>query len=330
MNREPTAAAGHGGSGGRRRLKFLVKVLVSALLLWLLVRSVDFEALLDASRGLSAQAIWGCFLALLAQALLAAWRWNLVLEFLGIRWRFAQALKVTLIGLFFNQTLPSTIGGDAVRSVYVRRGGAGVGMGVSVISVLLDRLAGLATLLLISLLSAGLVLDMITDPAARYGLLLVLGAGLSAVVAVYHLHRMPNLLRRLKMAELLRAWSQHVRRLVRRPARLSGLLLLSVAVHLITIFCMFLLARELGIGLRFVDFCMVVPPVLLLAMVPVSVAGWGVREGSMAIGLGLLGVQREPALVLSVLFGVEIAMVGLAGGLVWLFDRSHPRLEQVM
>jgi hypothetical protein len=65
---------------------------------------------------------------------------------------------------------------------------------------------------------------------------------------------------------------------------------------------------------------MIVPPVTLLQLVPISLAGWGVREAALVVALGWFGVPAEAALAISVLVGLCLILVGLPGGLIWLAD----------
>jgi hypothetical protein len=83
-----------------------------------------------------------------------------------------------------------------------------------------------------------------------------------------------------------------------------------------------LLAASLGIGFGLLDALAVLPAVLLISSVPISIAGWGVREGSMVVGLGLLGVGNSDAALVSIFFGVLLLAFGLLGGLVWLLDHG--------
>ena len=70
---------------------------------------------------------------------------------------------------------------------------------------------------------------------------------------------------------------------------------------------------------------MIITVALLLAMAPVSIAGWGVREGVMVAGLGLLGVNADGALALSVLMGLVVLGISLPGGAAWLADTLRRR-----
>ena len=67
---------------------------------------------------------------------------------------------------------------------------------------------------------------------------------------------------------------------------------------------------------------LIVPVVTLFTLIPISIAGWGVRESVMIIGLGYLNVPPEEALALSILYGLLMAMIALPGGFIWLFIKQ--------
>ena len=85
----------------------------------------------------------------------------------------------------------------------------------------------------------------------------------------------------------------------------------------------YVLAAGLEIEISFLDCFFLVPPVILAMTLPISIAGWGVREGAMIVALGLIGVSQESALVLSILFGLGITLAALPGGVIWLFSRNR-------
>jgi glycosyltransferase 2 family protein len=78
------------------------------------------------------------------------------------------------------------------------------------------------------------------------------------------------------------------------------------------------IALALDAHLSLIDLFVVVPIALLLAMIPISFASWGIREATFIYFLGQLGLSFEMAFSISVLFGVHRALFGAAGGLVWI------------
>src|SRR5207249_3452740 len=89
-----------------------------------------------------------------------------------------------------------------------------------------------------------------------------------------------------------------------------------------TILGFMLVANSLGVDLPFLTWLAIVPPVTLIQLVPVSLAGWGVRELGFVVVLAGFGIPAEPALAASVLCGLCLIAVGLPGGLLWLTGRD--------
>jgi uncharacterized membrane protein YbhN (UPF0104 family) len=124
------------------------------------------------------------------------------------------------------------------------------------------------------------------------------------------------------------ALSHASRRAFATPAILFPVTILSVVGHLISVVVFYMLAESLELGVTFLDCLVMVPSVLLLATVPVSGAGWGVREGAMVAAFGLLGVPAGGAAAASVLFGLGMAITALPGGLLW-FMNADRRVDDV-
>ena len=81
----------------------------------------------------------------------------------------------------------------------------------------------------------------------------------------------------------------------------------------------------MGAPLSFVDCAVTLAPGLLVALVPVSLGGWGVREGAFVVLLGFYGVAPEQSLIVSVLFGIALFLASLPGLVLWL---GHPARER--
>jgi uncharacterized membrane protein YbhN (UPF0104 family) len=83
----------------------------------------------------------------------------------------------------------------------------------------------------------------------------------------------------------------------------------------------YVIASTLGITIGPVTMAAVMSLVTLVVILPISIAGWGVREVSFVALLGLLGVEREAALLLSVEVGLLTMLVSLPGAVLWLLAR---------
>jgi hypothetical protein len=90
-----------------------------------------------------------------------------------------------------------------------------------------------------------------------------------------------------------------------------------------------MMARGLRIEIGLWNCFVLLPTVLFLSMLPISVAGWGVREGAMVAALSLVGVPGHQSLALSICFGLCIVAISLSGGAVWFASRSRPIPDRI-
>ena len=86
-----------------------------------------------------------------------------------------------------------------------------------------------------------------------------------------------------------------------------------------------LILRDLGAEVSVVGVMIVAPVVMLLLVLPISIAGWGLREGLFVIGFGLFNVPEDIALAASIVFGLITLAEGLIGGIFWIFQPSLSR-----
>jgi uncharacterized membrane protein YbhN (UPF0104 family) len=289
---------------------------VTAGLLWALLARVDLSHAEELFDHLSLPLLAVGAAALLATSPFSALRWHVVLGAETTSPGSWTLLKIVLVGLFFNQVLPSGVGGDAVRAWRCHR--LGIGVAAAIRSLVLDRVSGY--LVLVVLFAAGLpvLLRVLPEPHQRYGVVLLFGATLCGLLPLFLMDYLPRRLLRFRLFAELAVLSREGRRLFARPARSAAIVSLSVATVGLTIFGIMLAAKSLGVDLPFLSWVAIVPPVALIQLVPVSLAGWGVREVGFVVVLAGFGIPADAALATSVLCGLCLIAVGLPRGLLWL------------
>ena len=99
------------------------------------------------------------------------------------------------------------------------------------------------------------------------------------------------------------------------------LLGLSLAIHFLNVVILYIIAQSLSIEITFLNSLLLFPPVLFMSMLPISVAGWGVREGAMVLALNMVGVPTHQSLALSICFGLCVLAISLPGGALWFLSR---------
>ena len=154
--------------------KLLLKGAVSAILIWLLLRHTDTDAVAEQVLDVGWRAFALATFLLAALSIPGTLRWQAVLRALGYGLGLAHGWRLVMIGLFFNQVLPSSVGGDAVRIWQVRRDG--IDLRAALNGVIIDRLMALGILFLIMALSLPVLVEIITDPVARTALALLADA----------------------------------------------------------------------------------------------------------------------------------------------------------
>lgn len=305
-------------------LKIALKIVISAALIGWLLYSIDGEALAEGISQASLLSMSAVFVVLLALSAVQAWRWVIVAKAMAVDLPFATAWSIVLIGLFFNQTLPSSIGGDAARVWRLRR--AGVRVGLSIRTVVLDRLVALLALLVIVGAGLAALMGWIGEQPLRWAVPILLCGGFSAFAGLLLIETplLQRLLGRFRIEPVV-ALSRAAQAVFLRPGCIVPALCLSLCIHGVVCTSVFFIGRDIGLTVTIWEMLVLFPPVLLLSMVPFSVAGWGVREGAMVTAMGLIGVSPAAAFTVSVLYGIVMVAVGLAGGVVWLATgRQNP------
>jgi uncharacterized membrane protein YbhN (UPF0104 family) len=301
----------------RRWLLLLAKAAISILLLYLSLRAVNLGALGERLGRVRLGWIAAALMVQAAQVGILAARWQVIVTACGGQLRLGSALRISFIAMFFNSVLPSTVGGDAARVVMLKRGGGG--WAVAAYSVLIDRIIGLTALALIVIACLPWTLTLVTEPLARAFLLLIGGGAIAGAVVfiMIGMLRWP-LLARFALTRHLAEVSRITWRLCRDLRSVALVGAASFAVQLLTIATVWCLAQSVAASASFALLLFLIPPVLLITTVPVSIAGWGLREGSMIVAFTYAGLAPGDGLIVSVLFGLSTFALGIVGGLIWI------------
>jgi glycosyltransferase 2 family protein len=271
-------------------------------------------------------AFLGAALLNLAQSTLCVWRWQLIAEVETTPPPFRRSFWAYLEGAFLNQALPSFVGGDAVRVMRWHENGVSVAFGT--VTVLFDRVFGAIGAATLALAASVLLLG---TPVAPYKVYLagVLSLGVLGAAAVILVLVRWNALRRLAgrvgrvrgFVEALSAW--------RPPLRSIGMLsVLGIAGQLLSGVAVCLLAHALHVALPWAVLVSVTGIILLLSMIPISLAGWGVREAGFLALLVPLGAGESNALALGIAFGISCLVGSLPGGVSILLGLARGTVEE--
>ncbi|HYC36877.1 MAG TPA: lysylphosphatidylglycerol synthase transmembrane domain-containing protein [Usitatibacter sp.] len=308
--------------GLRSRLSLLLKAIITVALIVVIARNVDVKAVSE--RLLVADPRWAAvalaFFAL--QLVLGALRWRRICDRLGLSLARGAAIRLVFIGHFFSQALPTAVGGDVVRAWLTTRETGAVGRSVS--SVLCDRALAFGVLLLIASAGQLLVGAELRHPALGPLRMVLWAVTLAAVLTLLFGAELARPLARFRAGALIRRVLLDVRSVLGPPWSLAAIIgVMSLGVQLSILTGVYFLARSLSLPLDLVLCLVMIPPILVATLIPVSIGGWGVREGAMVLGLSMVGVSGEGALALSILYGLGNLVVSIPGGLLWLAARGR-------
>jgi uncharacterized membrane protein YbhN (UPF0104 family) len=303
----------------RRILVSTAKILLSAALLYFALRKADLSDLASridiASLGWIAAAIAVMFLQIFVGVL----RWREIGSECGAPLALRQAMRFNLIGSFFNQTLPSSIGGDAVRLWLVARGGAG--WRAAAYSIFVDRAIGLIALAVVVVASLPWSYRLIADPGGRSALLLIDLAALAGGMGFLVLGRLYwPWLKRWWGTHHLHACSVIANRVIFSRKHGPVVAVLSLLIHVLAVVMAWCVVQSIAAPVVFSQVFQLIPPVMLITMLPISIAGWGVREATMGLAFGYAGLATSEGVNVSMLFGAVNFIVGAFCGLVWIFS----------
>jgi uncharacterized protein (TIRG00374 family) len=312
----PTAGAPAPGEPiPKRRIGFWLRITVSVVLLAVLVSRIDLSSALPEQRHLSTL-LWlagglGCAFG---GVVLSAWRWQRVLRVFGREVRLRTLIGHYFSGQFVGNVLPSTIGGDVLR---VTRLTQTIGDGPTAFgSVALERLTGFLALPLLSLI--GFAIDPSLLGERRSWIALLASAiTVTALVVILFLAAHPRLAGRYRHDE---GWTRFIgavhvgvermRAEPRRALAALGTAMLYQASLVLTMWC---IAHALGAPVPSGALLAYIPAVAMAQVLPLSLAGLGVREGMLVLLLTPLGVSTGQAVGMGLLWYLTMLVVSMFG-----------------
>ncbi|MCA0199321.1 MAG: flippase-like domain-containing protein [Proteobacteria bacterium] len=287
----------------RPALLFALKAVIGAGLLWFVIARIPLGEALTAAMTLDPGAIaLAVLLYFLAHAVNAV-KLQVFLPDLSL-W---QSWRFTMIGVLYGVALPGQLAGDAVKAVRLARMQKGGDISAILAAVAVDKIVGIFALLVLVALAIGIDATTFDQPVIAATVLALGGA--IAILAGAILLPVPAWLGRFGPS--LAAW----RRASMQPGRLSYALLLGLMFQALCVAITALVGMRLGIDLPIAGWTVVVGFSSIVLLVPISIAGIGVREASLVGAIGYLGGPEAGAFALSlVLLGLTV--IGAVAGLI--------------
>lgn len=301
----------------------LLRLAVTLALMALLWQAVDGPAALKLLLAADPRWLLAAVVALTAQTLFSALRWRLTARALGQTIPVGRAMREYYLSQIVNQSLPGGVLGDAGRAVRARHE---AGLKRAGQAVVFERLAGqlvlfvvtAAAVLMVWISPGGISLpDWVLRVVAVSMLALVLAGGI--LLAVSRGNR--------GIQGHIRDWIAAFRTAVLTPAVLPHQVLLSLGTTALNLLAFALCARATGTTMAVTAVLIVVPLILFTMLIPVSISGWGLREGAAAALFPVIGASATEGFAASLAFGLMFLLSTLPGVFVLLMQPKPETAE---
>lgn len=313
-------------AGKPSRLKILLnvlKVLVSAGLIWWILRGTNLGEIATAVRGANVFLLLLAFSLHLIGFIISAYRWRLLLRTRGSDASIPFLLESYIVGVFFNNFLPSTIGGDVYRAYDSWRLGQSKSSALAVVFV--DRFLGLLALMLFALLA----LLGSNELTASIPLLSVwLGLGTLGMVTFVWLifappRWLPDFIAGLKLpfgGKILTIVEAFLAFRGQRTALFKALAL-SILLQANVVLHYYLIATAINLPIPLLSFFLIIPLATVITMMPISVNGIGVRENAYIFFFAPFAVLRPEAVAFAWIAYGMVVVQGVIGGIIYALRR---------
>jgi uncharacterized protein (TIRG00374 family) len=315
----------------KKIVSIFFRVGISVVLLLFLFKSVDKKSLLDVIKNADKGLLFLAFLVASFSYLLCLFRWAMLLKAVDIILPLKRVIISFSGGIFFSLFLPSTIGGDLMRSIDLA---AHTKRPREVIAtVLLDRLSGYVGLAFFSLTAVIFGWKFVQDKSTLFCLAAIVGILLVILVVLFNkflygkinsLLRSPNAGR---FRELITDLHEEIHVFKKQRKVIIYNIFVSVLVQALSPLVFFIVALSLGIKIKIIYFFVFIPIIGAITLLPISLGGLGLRDFSTVLFFAKAGVAKDMAFAMSLLNFFFILIYGILGGLIYVFTLRYRRLQ---
>lgn len=256
--------------------------------------------------------------------ILATFSYLLTMYFSTVRWAyfikvkksFKELFELYMIGTFFNLFMPGTIGGDAIKAYYLYKDTVSAKKGDSLVSVFMERYMGLCGLIFIA--TVGLILGysyIAGSFIVSLLMIIIVCFILSSLAVVFFPYEI--------FYKKLQGVRKSIGEYLKNYKIVLNTFFLSLLVQGIGIWVVYILGLSLEVKASFTSYLIFIPIISVISMVPISFSGVGVREYSFLYLFGIVGVTKEKAVSLSLLWFLVMIITGLIG-MVFYIKKRHP------
>jgi uncharacterized protein (TIRG00374 family) len=314
----------------KKALIVLLKISISVILLIFLFKQIDIHSLLDIIKGINKPLLAIAYVFSSSIYIICFYRWKMLLSAVGLSVSPARLIAPFSGGVFFNVFLPSTVGGDVVKSMDLALHTKKPSQVVA--TVILDRISGYAGMTLVAVAACILGIKLIQVRAVLWAVAGIAGILIVLLLAVFNKF-VYSRIRKLfyshtsgKIWAVLESVHEEMHNLKDNKKVIIKNLTLSLLIQLISPVSMYIVSLSMGAKINLLFFLVFLPIVGAITLLPISIGGLGLRDYTMVLLFAKAGVSKDLALAMSLLgFGFILLNAAIAG-LIYVFTLHHRRV----
>jgi len=308
-------------------LKKLIKVGISIGLIGILLYKVDWGRIQQHISIIDVATISVVLLILISQFPISAYKWKKSLEIFKLYFPFLFLQKILCIGFFINSFLPTTIGGDGYRALKTMPDNDMKSLGIS--AILLERILGFVILVILGFVGAITILledqtpdtKMVLLSGVLVGVILLFGLLFFMVRHIMHgknpTGRTRGIVLRIRQIELV---DQNIQYLKGGEKQLFQLVQYSIVFQVLAIISIYLLFQSIQVNTGIAGCAFIAAFAGIASVLPVSINGIGVVEGSFVVSALQVGISYDDAVIVAFMLRILTMFLTLTCGIVYLYD----------
>jgi len=311
----------------KKTINILLRTTVSIFLLTWLALTIDWTQMAASLQMVKGIWIIAAIAWIVLSIVISTWKWRVVLNAQGLELPWRDLWNAYWEGQFFNNFLPSSIGGDAMRIIRVGQL-CGDTAGATA-SVVIERILATMGLAITGILGGFMVKQPDYRIVSIFAALMVFGIFLMVIITR---GRLPVWIEKRsgRFLTFLKRMQVHGNRFKGKERQIIIITLLSVVFQIAVVgvnYCIFQALHITSVGI--LDAFYIIPLASVAAMLPIGINGYGLREGAYVALLGMYSVNRGTAFVASLLFAFLVSLCSLYGAWVWLTHHAKEVMPNV-
>ncbi len=315
-----------------------LRVAISAILIVFLFKQIDIDisSLLRIIRGANPLLLGLAFLVFLVLYVVALFRWDMLLKGAKVDLPLRRVIVSYCGGVFFNLFMPSSIGGDVMRSIdlasYTKKPKE------IVATVMLDRLSGYVALVMVALAAMSVGFSLVEDRWVLGALALIVGLLVVIMLVLFNqpIYRWINARQRAgkqgsafwRIFDSLRNLHHEIHIFRGKRRIVAGNLALSLVIQLAVPLVYYCTALALGSPVRPLYFFIYIPIISAISMLPISIGGLGVRDATTVFLFAKAGMSKDFAFAMSLMNFAFLVACAIIGGCVYVLTVHNRRIQR--